>query len=71
MWPVQAAYSLSPNPGRLTITIDSPVSVYPHHAWAAQRVGRDAGGRLMPFSTAHAASCVRDANPSFASALAT
>ena len=29
------------------------------------------GGLEIPFSTAHAASCVRDVNPSFPSALAT
>ena len=36
-----------------------------------QRTERDVGGRVMPISTAHAASCVRDANPSLARALAT
>jgi hypothetical protein len=36
-----------------------------------QRGERDAGGRMIPFSTAHAASCVRVVKPCFAKALAT
>ena len=36
-----------------------------------QRADGDTAVRRIPFSTAQAASCVRDPNPSFANALAT